>query len=106
MKPPFHLAYVFERFPSFTQTFCVREVLELERQGLRPLIFSIRDTRDEVPRNFPDELYERVIFLPPEKELVEEVKETEGGGTAASGNRPDLAGVEVSGQHRRQGPRV
>jgi glycosyltransferase involved in cell wall biosynthesis len=52
----------------------VREVLELERQGLRPLIFSIRDTRDEVPRNFPDELYERVIFLPPEKELVEEVK--------------------------------
>ena len=25
-----HLAYVFERFPSFTQTFCVREVLELD----------------------------------------------------------------------------
>jgi len=70
-----HLAYVFERFPSFTQTFCVREVLELERQGLRPMIFSIRDTRDEVPRNFPDELYERVIFLPPEKDLVEEVKD-------------------------------
>ncbi len=70
----YHLAYVFERFPSFTQTFCVREVLELERQGLRPMIFSIRDTRDELPRNFPDELYERVIFLPPEKELVEEVK--------------------------------
>ena len=74
MNQRFHLAYVFERFPSFTQTFCVREVLELERQGLRPLIFSIRDTRDEVPRNFPDELYERVVFLPPEKELVEEVK--------------------------------
>ena len=70
-----HLAYVFERFPSFTQTFCVREVLELERQGLIPLIFSIRDTREEVPRNFPDELYDRVIFLPPEKQLVEEVKQ-------------------------------
>lgn len=71
---PNHLAYVFERFPSFTQTFCAREILELERLGLRPLIFSIRDPRDEQPRHFPDELYDRVVFLPPEKELVEEVK--------------------------------
>ncbi|MCB1077879.1 MAG: glycosyltransferase family 4 protein [Verrucomicrobiae bacterium] len=70
-----HLAYVFERFPSFTQTFCVREVLELERQGLRPMLFSIRDTRDEVPRHFPDELFERVTFLPQDKALVEEVKQ-------------------------------
>ena len=69
------LAYVFERFPSFTQTFCVREILELERQGLCPLLFSIRDTRGEVPRQFPEELYERVVFLPPAKELVEEVKQ-------------------------------
>ena len=72
MRP--HLAYVFERFPSFTQTFCVREVAALERQGVRPLIFSIRDPRDEVPRNFPSELYDRVHFLPPEKELVDWVK--------------------------------
>jgi colanic acid/amylovoran biosynthesis glycosyltransferase len=74
------LAYVFERFPSFTQTFCVREILELERQGLRPLIFSIRDTRYEVPRHFPDELFDRVVFLPPEKELVEEVKQLKSDG--------------------------
>ncbi len=73
-EPEFHLAYVFERFPSFTQTFCVREILELERQGLRILLFSVRDTRDETPRNFPDELYDRVIFLPEEKALVDEVK--------------------------------
>ena len=72
MRP--HLAYVFERFPSFTQTFCVREVAALERQGVRPLIFSIRDPRDEVPRNFPSELYDRVHFLPPEKQLVAWVK--------------------------------
>lgn len=69
MRP--HLAYVFERFPSFTQTFCAREVLELERQGLRPLLFSIRDTRTETPRHFPPDLYERVHFLPPEKDLVD-----------------------------------
>ena len=72
MRP--HHAYVFERFPSFTQTFCVREVAALERQGVRPLIFSIRDPRDEVPRNFPSELYDRVHFLPPEKQLVAWVK--------------------------------
>ena len=61
---PHHLAYVFERFPSFTQTFCVREILELERQGLNPLIFSIRDTReeDESQKHFPPDLYERVHF--------------------------------------------
>ena len=68
------LAYVFERFPTFTQTFCVREILELERQGLRPLLFSIRDTRDEpLEDHFPPDLIERVHFLPPAKELVSEV---------------------------------
>ncbi len=71
-----HLAYVFERFPSFTQTFCVREVLELERQGMKPLIFSIRDTRleEEEQKHFPADLYERVHFLPQGDELVEAVK--------------------------------
>jgi len=72
--PAFHLAYVFERFPSFTQTFCAREILELERQGIRPLLFSIRDTRRELPRNFPEELYQRVVYLPTGKVLAEQVK--------------------------------
>ena len=69
------LAYVFERFPSFTQTFCVREIEQLERQGERPLIFSIRDTRDESIRHFPPELVERVHFLPPRDELIKQVKD-------------------------------
>ena len=69
-----HLAYVFERFPTFTQTFCVREILELERQGLRPLLFSIRDTRGEpLEDHFPADLVERVHFLPQGKDLVREV---------------------------------
>lgn len=70
-----HVAYIFERFPSFTQTFCVREVLQLERIGVRPLIFSIRDTRDEEIRHFPKELFERVRFLPPRDELIEQVRQ-------------------------------
>lgn len=70
----FHLAYVFERFPTFTQTFCVREILELERIGVRPVIFSIHDTRDEDIRHFPAELVGRVHFLPPEDRLYDEVR--------------------------------
>lgn len=72
--PRHHIAYLFERFPSFTQTFCVREVLQLERMGVRPLIFSIRDTREEEIRHFPKELFDRVIFLPPRETLVEQVR--------------------------------
>lgn len=70
-----HLAYVFERFPSFTQTFCVREVLQLERMGVRPLIFSIRDTGDEEIRHFPKELFDRVHILPPRDQLIEQVRQ-------------------------------
>jgi len=70
----FHLSYIFERFPTFTQTFCVREVLELERLGVRPIIFSIQDTRGEDIRNFPPHLIERVHFLPPEEKLHDEVR--------------------------------
>lgn len=39
---PAMLAYIFERFPKFSQTFCYREVAELFRQGVRPRIFSLR----------------------------------------------------------------
>ena len=72
----YHLAYVFERFPTFTQTFCVREVTELKRLGIRPMVFSIRDTRDEpLDEHFPPELIGSVHFLPPRDELVELVKD-------------------------------
>lgn len=70
----FHLAYVFERFPSFTQTFCAREILELERIGVQPVIFSIHDTRNEDVRHFPPELLAKVHFLPPEEKLPEIVR--------------------------------
>jgi colanic acid/amylovoran biosynthesis glycosyltransferase len=70
-----HLAYVFERFPSFTQTFCVREVEQLIRMGVRPLIFSIRDTRAEEIQHFPAELFDLVHFLPGKEELTRTVRQ-------------------------------
>jgi len=93
-----HLAYIFERFPTFTQTFCVREVMELERLGVRPIIFSIHDTSAETVRHYPEELAQRVIVLPKGDALVEEVKKIKDAGKLPQsvvltlrhwGDRPD-----------------
>ena len=67
-------AYLFERFPSFGQTFCYREVAELDRQGIAPPIFSIRNPKDEPPQDWDTRIVERVHYLPQEKELLEDVR--------------------------------
>jgi len=48
---PRRFAYLFERFPAFTKTFCAREVAELYRQKLRVPVFSIRKPNDDRPLN-------------------------------------------------------
>ena len=68
-----HFAYLFERFPSFGQTFCYREVAELARQGVTPPIFSTRKPKDEPPQDWDKRVVERVHYLPEEKELLDEV---------------------------------
>jgi len=68
------LAYLFERFPSFSQTFCYREIAELHRQGLRPPIFSIRRPKDEPPQDWDEHIVKRVHYLPEEAELLDEVR--------------------------------
>jgi glycosyltransferase involved in cell wall biosynthesis len=67
-------AYLFERFPSFGQTFCYREVAELVRQGIAPPIFSIRNPKDEPPQDWDQHIVERVHYLPEEEELLHEVR--------------------------------
>ena len=67
-------AYLFERFPSFGQTFCYREVAELYRQGITPPIFSIRNPKDEPPQDWDTRIVMDVHYLPEEKELLEEVQ--------------------------------
>jgi colanic acid/amylovoran biosynthesis glycosyltransferase len=66
-------AYLFERFPSFGQTFCYREVAELVRQSVTPPIFSVRTPKDEPPQDWDKRVVERVHYLPGEKELLDEV---------------------------------
>ncbi len=74
VSAPYHFAYIFQRFPSFTQTFCAREVVEMRRQGVRLEVFSLSDTRDEAIQHFPQELIDSVDFLPPKSELSDLVK--------------------------------
>ena len=67
-------AYLFERFPSFGQTFCYREVTELDRQGTAPPIFSIRNPKGEPPQDWDARIVKRVHYLPEEKELLDDVQ--------------------------------
>src|ERR1700719_729921 len=67
-------AYLFERFPSFGQTFCYREVAELAQQRITPPIFSIRNPRDEPPQDWDNRIVKRVHYLPGEKELLGNVR--------------------------------
>ena len=67
-------AYLFERFPSFGQTFCYREVAELAQQGITPPIFSIRNPKDEPPQDWDNRIVKRVHYLPGEKELLDNVR--------------------------------
>jgi glycosyltransferase involved in cell wall biosynthesis len=68
------VAYLFERFPSFGQTFCYREVAELERQGTKVHVFSIRRPVNEPVQDWNKEIVDRVHYLPEEKTLVPEIE--------------------------------
>lgn len=73
-RRPVRFAYLFERFPSFTQTFCSREVAEFYRQGDRPPIFSIRE-RDELAPELAPEIAANVGYLPEDAELTRQIKQ-------------------------------
>jgi len=70
-----HFAYLFERFPSFGQTFCYREVAELARQGVNSPIFAIRNPKGEPSQDWDQRIVERVHYLPGEEQLLREVRQ-------------------------------
>ena len=63
------LGYLFERFPSFTQTFCAREIAELYRQGVTPPVFSVRRPKDDPPQGIP--LDHILVFYVPNTNSLE-----------------------------------
>src|SRR5205809_1315975 len=58
------LAYVFERFPKFSQTFCYREIAEFFHQGIRPAIFSLRAPDFGPETTWDREIISIVHYLP------------------------------------------
>jgi glycosyltransferase involved in cell wall biosynthesis len=76
------VAYLFERFPSFGQTFCYREVAALERQGLKVHVYSIRRPSGEPKQDWDEQLVRRVHYLPEESALVPEVDQALRAGNA------------------------
>ena len=77
-------AYLFERFPSFGQTFCYREVAELDRQGVAPIIFSIRNPKDEPAQDWDARIVKCVHYLPEERELLNDVRQASKKGRLAA----------------------
>ena len=67
------LAYIFERFPKFSQTFCYREVVELFGQGEKPAIFSLRSPDLGPEQSWDDEILKVVHVLPEGDEFAKAV---------------------------------
>ena len=84
------VGYVFERFPSFGQTFCYREVVELIRRGAEVSIFSIRRPVAEPAEEWDPRIVARVRYLPGEAELVPEIDRTARTGELPAGARETL----------------
>jgi glycosyltransferase involved in cell wall biosynthesis len=84
------VAYLLERFPSFGQTFCYREVAELERQGVKVHVYSIRRPVDEPKQDWDEQLVRRVHYLPEENALVREVDRAVREGRVSSATREAL----------------
>jgi colanic acid/amylovoran biosynthesis glycosyltransferase len=84
------VAYLLERFPSFGQTFCYREVAELERQGTKVHVYSIRRPVDEPKQDWDEQLVRRVNYLPEENALVREVDRSVREGRVSAATRETL----------------
>jgi colanic acid/amylovoran biosynthesis glycosyltransferase len=63
ISAPLGFAYLFERFPSFSQTFCVREVEAMHRRGLEFPVFSIRKPAGEPLQDYYSDIGP-IYFLP------------------------------------------
>ena len=70
-SPSHSFAYLFERFPSFVQTFVYREAVEMVRQGMAPWLVSIRQPDD--PGELAEQIDAEVFYLPEEKALRAEI---------------------------------
>ena len=69
ISAPLGFAYLFERFPSFSQTFCVREVEAMHGRGLEFPVFSIRKPAGEPVQDYFSDIGP-IYFLPEKFDTV------------------------------------
>jgi glycosyltransferase involved in cell wall biosynthesis/2-polyprenyl-3-methyl-5-hydroxy-6-metoxy-1,4-benzoquinol methylase len=58
------IAFIMPQFPRYDETFILREILELKRQGLDMLILSLKMPKDKIIHEQSRELIDSVINLP------------------------------------------
>jgi glycosyltransferase involved in cell wall biosynthesis len=58
------VGYVLKRFPRFSETFILNEMLELERQGVEVEVFSLLRPPEESKHALLSQLKARVVYLP------------------------------------------
>jgi colanic acid/amylovoran biosynthesis glycosyltransferase len=92
-------AYLFERFPSFVQTFVYREAAEMVRRGMNPWLVSIR--RPDDPVDLTAEMDAEVFYLPEEKALRAEVDVERTAGKLARPARRAMAKHRGAGDSQR-----
>jgi glycosyltransferase involved in cell wall biosynthesis len=63
-KQPLRVGYVLKRFPRFSETFILNEILALERRGVEVLVFSLMRPPEEPRHHYLEQLQARVIYLP------------------------------------------
>jgi colanic acid/amylovoran biosynthesis glycosyltransferase len=90
------LAYLFQRFPSFTQTFCYREIVGLRRQGVSPAVFAVRRPVDEPAQDWDAAIVGQVEYLPGDEQVVREMDRA-----AHKGKLPASAAREIGAWGRK-----
>ena len=68
---PHSFAYLYERFPSFVQTFVHREAVEMLRQGMSPWLVSIR--RPDDPGDVAEQIDAEIFYLPEAEAMRAEI---------------------------------
>jgi glycosyltransferase involved in cell wall biosynthesis len=70
MSPKNRVAYIVGSYPSITQTFIMRELLELERNGFHLNVFSLQRPNHRIEHPEASALRASIIYIPRPKEVL------------------------------------